>query len=134
MRQSLLSLGWIAAWLLLCRTALADGVILNGVSARTIGRGGTNIAHFDNGSVLHDNPAAMARMDCGTTFQIGSTMLLTDFRYADTQNDTRAQHTLYGLPELSLVRTSADSRWSFGLGGFVPAGFGAIYNLEAPAP
>mgnify|MGYP006175254925 CR=1 FL=1 len=30
--------------------------------ARSIGRGGTNIAHSDNGSVLHDNPAGISNM------------------------------------------------------------------------
>jgi long-subunit fatty acid transport protein len=134
MRRALWSAVFTAISWSFCGSAFADGVILNGVSAHTIGRGGTNIAHFDNGSVLHDNPAAMARMPDGTTFQIGVTGLITDFQYSDLQNDTGGQHQLYPLPELSIVRRCGCSPWTIGIGGFVPAGFGSIYNLEGPAP
>ncbi len=44
-------------------SALADGIILDGVSAYTIGRGGTNLGFADNGSILHDNPAAMGQIE-----------------------------------------------------------------------
>ncbi|MEX0937408.1 MAG: outer membrane protein transport protein [Pirellulales bacterium] len=134
MRQGSQLVAWAGVWLLLGRAALGDGIILNGVSARTIGRGGANIGHFDNAAVLYDNPAAMSQLPTETTFELGATLLLTDFRYADAQNDATAQHTLYGLPEFSIVRSPYDSSWSFGLGAFAPAGFGAIYNLEGPAP
>ncbi|MFV2068957.1 MAG: hypothetical protein ACC645_18480 [Pirellulales bacterium] len=48
MRQILIGVMSLATCLVLCQKSLADGVILNGVSAQTIGRGGTNIAHTDN--------------------------------------------------------------------------------------
>lgn len=112
---------------------MADGVILNGVSAYTIGRGGTNIAFADNGSMLHDNPASMAAMDADAMLQLGATALFTDFYYSDPDNATRAQHQVYPLPEFSYIKRLSDE-WACGLGVFSPAGFGAIFNLEGPAP
>jgi long-chain fatty acid transport protein len=116
-----------------CDTAWADGVILNGVSAQTIGRGGTNIAFADNASVLHDNPASMAFMDGEAMLQIGATALFTDFYYTDPDNATRAQHQVYPLPEIAYIKRISD-QCACGLGVFSPAGFGSIFNLEGPAP
>ncbi len=113
---------------------MADGVILNGVSARTIGRAGTNIAHTDNGSIIFDNPAATAFVQGTSLFEFGGTEMLTDFGYQDPDNDATAQHIVYSLPELAIIRRPACSPWSFGLGAFGPAGFGETYNLEGPAP
>ncbi len=36
----------------------ATGVMLDSIGAVSSGRGGTNIAHSDNGVLIHDNPAA----------------------------------------------------------------------------
>lgn len=113
--------------------AVADGIILDGVSPYTIGRGGTNIGFADNGSMLHDNPAAMGQMEGEGMFQFGVTGLWTDFQYRDPDNDTRGQHQLYPLPEISYIRKMSDE-WSFGAGIFSPAGFGSIFTLEGPAP
>ena len=68
-------------------SALADGIILDGVSAYTIGRGGTNIGFADNGSILHDNPAAMGQIESEGMFQLGATGLWTEFQYSDPDND-----------------------------------------------
>lgn len=114
-------------------TARADGVILNGVSAYTIGRGGTNIAFADNGSMLHDNPASMTQMDGDAMLQIGATALFTDFSYADPDNGTRGQHQVYPLPEFAYIKRVSDD-FAWGVGTFTPAGFGSIFNLEGPAP
>jgi len=113
--------------------AKADGVILNGVSAVSIGRGGANIAFADNGSILHDNPASMGFLEGESMFQIGSTALFTDFSYTDPDNATSAQTQVYPLPELSYIKRLSD-RWVAGLGVFGPAGFGAIFNLNGQPP
>ncbi len=42
--------------------ALADGTIRDGLGARVAGRGGTNIAFADAGTILHDNPAGMVNL------------------------------------------------------------------------
>jgi long-subunit fatty acid transport protein len=132
MRHGLPFVAWAGACLLCCPSAYGDGAILNGVSAHTIGRGGTNIAHTDNGSILHDNPAAMGQIHGETMTQVGITTLLTDFYYADADNNTRGQHQLYGLPEFAYIHKPECSPWSYGFGAFSPAGFGSIYNLNGP--
>ncbi|OHB80797.1 MAG: hypothetical protein A2W31_04945 [Planctomycetes bacterium RBG_16_64_10] len=134
MQRRLLSLASVALCLLLVRTSWADGVILNGVSAQTIGRGGTNIAHVDNGTILHDNPAGMTMIDSHSMFEVGGTLLLTDFEYGDRQNAEQTQNRAYGLAEFSLIRRSCDGRWAAGFGVFSPAGFGSIYDLEPLPP
>ena len=132
-RASIVAQG-MAILMLVCQPALADGVILNGVSARTIGRAGTNIAQSDNGSMIHDNPAAMAFMDGTSMVEFGGTLMLTNFHYEDADNNATAQHIVYGLPEFAVIRHSECSPWSVGLGAFTPAGFGETYNLEGPFP
>ena len=124
-----------AALCLTCAApAAADGIILDGVSAFTIGRGGTNIAFADNGSILHDNPAAMGQIESEGMFQIGATGLWTEFQYSDADNpDTVGQHQFYVMPEISYIRKMSDE-WAFGAGIFSPAGFGSIFNLNGPAP
>ena len=115
-------------------SALADGIILDGVSAYTIGRGGTNIGFADNGSILHDNPAAMGQIESEGMFQLGATGLWTEFQYSDPDNvDVVGQHQFYVLPEISYIRKMSDE-WAFGAGIFSPAGFGSIFNLNGPAP
>lgn len=112
----------------------ADGVILDGVSAYTIGRGGTNIGFADNASILHDNPAAMGRMESDGMFQLGATGLWTEFQYSDPDNsDVVGQHQFYVMPEISYIRKLSDE-WAVGAGIFTPAGFGSIFNLNGPAP
>ncbi len=124
-------IGRAAGFLLACvgAEALADGVILNGVSPYTIGRGGTNLAFADNGSMLFDNPGAMGFLEGESMFQIGATALYTEFSYSDLENDKRAQHQVYPLPEISYIHKHSDT-WAYGIGVFSPAGFGAIYNLD----
>lgn len=134
MRQGLIAALSFILCLGLGQASLADGVILNGVSAQTIGRGGTNIAHTDNGSILHDNPAAMTMMETESLFAVGGTVLITDFDYTDPANPPQSQARGYPLAEFSMMRRTADGRWAAGFGIFTPAGFGSQYHLQPPAP
>jgi long-subunit fatty acid transport protein len=134
MRRRLLGVGSLLLSLLLSRTSWADGVMLNGVSAQTIGRGGANIAHFDNGAVLHDNPAAMTMIDSHSMLELGGTLLLTNFQYGDAENSRQTQNRAYGLAEFAMIRRSCDERWAAGFGVFSPCGFGSIYDLESSPP
>lgn len=122
----------VALVILAAATVRADGIILDGVSPYTIGRGGTNLGFADNASMLHDNPAAMSLMNGQTMVQLGVTTLWTEFEYADADNNTRSQHQMYPLPEVGLVHRFNDE-WAGGIGIFSPAGFGSIMNLNGPA-
>ncbi len=113
--------------------ALADGVMLNGVSPRSIGRGGTNIAHADNGAILYDNPAAAVNIKGSTLIDIGVDMLINDFHYAGTLGRADEAGNLFPLPQISMIKKSRDGRMAYGLGLFVPAGFSETYDMQGPA-
>lgn len=112
----------------------ADGVILNGISSRSLGRGGTNIAHRDNGAILFDNPAAMTRIDGDGLFDVGGNLLISDFRYADPDNPRSRSTELTPLPQIAAIRRTRDGIWAFGLGVFTPAGFTTSHTLQRSAP
>ncbi len=126
----------LAAWGLVALTpdlGLADGVIRDGLGAISLGRGGTNIAHSDNGEILLDNPAGMVHIAGERMFELGADMLICDLHYMQPPDDDAfALVRPSGLPQLSMIRRSADQRWAVGLGAFVPAGFGAEFDLANP--
>jgi long-chain fatty acid transport protein len=113
----------------------ADGVVLNGISPRSLSRGGTNLGHADNGGILHDNPAAMVNLDgCGIE-EIGVIALTNIFDYSDLENTGGVNSNVFTpLPEFSYVRKSCDGVWAYGLGVFPEAGFAEDYTMQGPAP
>jgi long-subunit fatty acid transport protein len=104
------------------------------VSPRSIGRGGTNIACSDNGGVLLDNPAAAVNVEGTTLIDIGVDLMLCDFHFANARNSSAGDDSLFPLPQVSIIRKSADGQWAYGLGVFSPAGFGQAFDLEGPPP
>jgi len=118
-------------------TAVADGVIRDGLGAISCGRGGTNIASADNGVVLLDNPAGLVNIDgCGLV-DLGADLIFLDMKYAEELPDiidVVADHDPYPCGNLSVVRKSGDGCWAFGLGLYAPAAFGTRYEMEGPAP
>jgi long-subunit fatty acid transport protein len=114
--------------------ARADGVHMNGLSARAIGRGGTNIAHADNGALFFDNPAAAVRITGDGLFDVGGTVLLTDMRYSDPRNPSGNDFQITPLPSFGLVRKSDDGRFAYGLGVYAPAGFQQMHTLQTGPP
>jgi long-chain fatty acid transport protein len=125
---------WILVFACCPSVVLADGVILNGLSARSLGRGGTNIAHRDNGAILFDNPAAMTRIDGDGLFDVGGNILISDFRYADPDNPRSRSTEVTPLPQIAAIRRTRDGVWAFGLGVFTPAGFTTSHTLQRAAP
>lgn len=123
----------LALSVLLCQRAQADGLIRDGIGAISIGRGGTNQGFADNGAILLDNPAGMMNV-CGDGLcDIGIDTLATDIHYTDADpNDTLAYVRPLPLPMFSYIRRSPDSDWAWGIGGFVPGGFEANYNMINP--
>lgn len=115
-------------------TLLADGLYLNGVSARSIGRGGTNQGFADNGGILYDNPAAMTNIEGNGLLEASIDLLVTDFEYSDPQNPGVTDSSATALPQLAAIFKTPDERFAFGIGLFVPAGFTQHYRMNAPAP
>jgi long-chain fatty acid transport protein len=115
--------------------AAGDGVVRDGVGAVSSGRGGTNIAHFDNGAILLDNPAAMVNIPGCALAEISADILVTDLHYSDRDpNDANAEHKPFPLGQLAYISKTPDGDWAYGIGVFAPAGFGAEYDLNGPAP
>jgi long-chain fatty acid transport protein len=112
--------------------ANADGLIRDGVGAISTGRGGTNIAHSDNGAVLLDNPAGLVNFQGRGLFEVGLDTVICDLSYSDPFNDVTNDFKLLPVPHLSYIRTSADGRWAAGIGAFAPAGFAADYRMTNP--
>jgi len=114
--------------------ALADGVIRDGLGAISLGRGGTNIAHSDNGVILLDNPASMVNIQGERLFELSADLLFVDLHYSQPPSPALADDAFalirpFALPQLSFIKKSPDGQWAFGLGAFAPAGFGAEFDL-----
>lgn len=116
-------------------SVIADGLFLNGVSPRTIGRGGTNIGNNDNGAVIFDNPAAMTNIQGTTLGEFGVDVLITDFEYRDADTMGTASSSIGSpLPQFSMIRRSEDGTWAYGLGVYTPAGFSESYKMNGASP
>ena len=112
----------------------ADGVVRDSVGPISSGRGGANIGYADNGAVLMSNPAGMMNLPSRGWFEIGVDGLITDLEYRDPQNSADAEFEPFGIPMISFMQKSPDSRWAAGVGVFVPAGFGARWDLNNQPP
>lgn len=114
--------------------AFGEGVVRDSIGPISGGRGGTNLAHSDNLSLINDNPAGLVR-EKGFRVELSLDLLLTDINYRDPQNDADAKSTLQPLPTAALSWRIAEAPRpiAVGLGLFLPAGFGAEYEMEHPA-
>ena len=125
---------WAFAGLLLAASPLlANGVVRDGLGAISAGRGGTNLGHWDNGSILLDNPAAMTNIYAGEMVDFGIDTVFTDIHYTDPDNDVQAEFKPMPLSQASYIRRSDCGCWAYGVGVFAPAGFAAEYDMEGPA-
>lgn len=113
----------------------ANGAIRNGMGARSIGRGGTNIAFADNGVVLYDNPAGMVNIEgCGLA-DFGADLLITNTSFSNALNTKTSAHTNpFPMGHVALFKKSANGRWTYGLGMYSPAGFSSKYVMNIGAP
>ncbi len=112
------------------RSALAQGVVRDSISATSSGRGGTNIAHSDNLTILLDNPGGLVNIPERERLDFGIDVLVTRLEYADPLAHATGRVTPFPLPQLAYATKSPDGRFAYGFGVFAPAGFGAHYNLR----
>lgn len=108
----------------------AQGVVRDSIAATSSGRGGTNIAHFDNLSVILDNPAGLANLPERERLDFGFDLLFTDLDYTDPLNNADGEVLPFPLPQFAYSRKIANERLAYGIGVFAPAGFGAHYDLR----
>src|SRR5947208_16906621 len=115
MRCLRLFLAFVWASLAFAAPLWADGLVLDGISARSLSRGGTNIGFADNGAALHDNPAAMVNLDGCGLFEVGAIGLFSTFEYSDPNNPGGVESNQFTpLPQFSYVQKSEDQMWAYG--------------------
>jgi long-chain fatty acid transport protein len=112
------------------RSVLAQGVVRDSVGATSSGRGGTNIAHADNLSLILDNPAALVNISESKRLDLGLDILATDLDYTDPLNNANGEVVPWPLPTFGYAKKSKNGRLAYGLGVHAPAGFGAHYRLR----
>ncbi|HTN00681.1 MAG TPA: hypothetical protein VL132_02330, partial [Planctomycetaceae bacterium] len=125
----------LLAVLAICSPALADGLVRDGIGPISGGRGGTNIAHSDNGAILNDNPAGMIFSNSGGLFEGGVDTVILDLGYTDPQNSySHNKVSGFPVPQLSAFKVfdDGDRLWALGLGIMAPAGFGAEFSQVNP--
>ena len=131
-RLSALTLVGLLGVALLGRGALADGLVRDGMGAISMGRGGTNLGFYDNAAIISDNAAAMVNVAGNGLFDANADTLITDLHYSNPLNSDVAAHTRpFVAPTLGYIRKSDDGDWAYGIGAFVPAGFGASYDMNS---
>lgn len=112
-------------------SVFADGVVRDSVGAVSSGRGGTNIAHSDNGAIILNNPAAIVNTPTRSMVDFSVDTILTDLHYSDLNDrGDNAHDNPFPLPQFSIMQRTEDGRFGYGIGFFVPAGFGAVWNLN----
>jgi long-chain fatty acid transport protein len=116
--------------LLAAQTARGQGVVRDSIGATSSGRGGANIAHSDNLTLVLDNPAGLANLPQRARFDFGADLLFTRLDYADPFDKTHAEPVPFALPQFAYSRRTADDHLTYGIGVFAPAGFGAHYQLH----
>jgi long-chain fatty acid transport protein len=129
-RQSLICLGALCIFSLPTAELLADGLVRDGIGAISSGRGGTNIAHSDNGAVMLDNPAGIVNFEGRHFVEVGIDTVITKLRYTDSENYVHNSTQPMPPPEIAYFYTSEDKSWAAGVGVFATAGFSASYMMN----
>jgi len=113
------------------RYCFGNGVYVDGIGTVSNSRGGTNIAHSDNGSVIHDNPSALTAIE-GKRFEGNFDFLISPVHYQDPENDKDGKNHLFFLPSFSYSQKITRRPFGIGIGVFSPAGFSTEYRLNPP--
>lgn len=124
----------LGCWLgFIVQPAWADGIERDGIGAIPIGRGGNNVASFDNGVIIYDNPAGMANIQSQGLAEVGADGLFTNLSFSSPLNDhASSRQTPWALPFLSFIQRSEDGKFAYGVGLFAPAGFGSDWKIDSP--
>jgi long-chain fatty acid transport protein len=109
--------------------SLADGLVRDGVGPISTGRGGTNQGYADNAAIILDNPSAMVNVAGNGLAEAGVDVVTPVVDYTNPFNDVNSKVRPLPMPVLGYVRKSEDGCWAWGVGAFVPAGFGASYGV-----
>ena len=110
---------------------MANGVLLESIGTRTTGRGATNIAFSDNGTIIHDNPAGLANIK-GDRIEFSTEFISFSMHYEDPDNDEEGKEPLVTLPSLFYMKQFDKLPLGIGMGIFSSAGYSTEYDLIHP--
>ena len=116
-----------------CLAAQADGLIRDGMGAIAAGRGGTNIAWADNGTVLHDNVAGLINLPSCSLIECGGDFLFTDVDYREPGGVSDFRQGMVPMGHFSLSKRINEDV-AVGLGVFSPGGFATKSAMPGPFP
>ncbi|MGA1868340.1 MAG: OmpP1/FadL family transporter [bacterium] len=110
---------------------MANGVLLESIGTMSTGRGATNIAYSDNGTMVYDNPAGLAHLT-KDTMEFSTEFLSFSMHYKDPQNDEEGSEPVCILPSLFYMKHFNDRPLGIGVGIFSSAGYSTEYDLSHP--
>ncbi|MGA1795982.1 MAG: OmpP1/FadL family transporter [bacterium] len=109
----------------------ANGVLRDCMGPVSSGRGATNIANTDDGTLIHDNPAAIARVE-GGRIEGALNFLTLPSHYEDRDDSKRGKDTLFLMPTLAYIQEIDGYHIGVGVGTYITAGFSVEYRLMDP--
>lgn len=127
MRRALVALVFASS----CVQVFADGLVRDGLGARVAGRGGTNLAWADSGTILHDNPAGAVNLEGCSLVECGYDLLWAHVDYSDPGTDADWRQGLVPLGNMSLLK-KLDDNVTVGFGVFSTGGFATRYKMDGP--
>ena len=114
-----------------CVQVFADGLIRDGLGARVAGRGGTNLAWADSGTILHDNPAGAINLKGCSLVECGYDLLWAHVDYSDPGTDAEWQQGMVPLGNMTLMK-KLDENVAVGFGVYSTGGFATRYKMDGP--
>lgn len=125
-----LHLTLLAAVSLFPSATFANGIVRDSMGGISSGRGGANVAHEDNLTTIHDNPAGLAWIKEGFRVDLSTDLLLRDVKYRDPLDSARSRDGAFVLPTLSIAGRIPDTPVTLGLGMYFPGGYGVSYKMD----
>lgn len=127
-RSRILGLLLLVGGMLTTTTVHGDGLIRDGLGPISTGRGGTNQAFADNATIILDNPGSLVNVAGNGLAEVGADTVITQVQYGNPINGVVSHVRPLPMPVLGYIKKSENGCWAFGIGAFVPAGFGAAYG------
>ncbi len=120
-------------FILASSVAFANGLILEGISTRSVGRGGTNLGWADNGGVIHDNAGGLINMRNRSFLEVSAELLFSDVDYRDPGGVSDYRQDVVPLGNFA-VGKKVNEDVAVGLGVFTSGGFAGRSVIPGPVP
>lgn len=119
----------------LCSTqVMAVGLRLPNQDPEAIARGNAFVATADNPSAIYHNPAGITQIE-GKELSIGGYFISSDTSFESPSGDRgQTDRSIQPVPQLHYVFSPEGSKFSYGLGLYVPFGLGIDYGEDSPFP